>query len=459
MTNSFSKNEKIKWAVTILTTVAILLIPTNDIFTSQIRTFIAITMCMVLVIAFEFFDYIIPALLLPCLYIITGCCDSTIAFSGWTAEAPIMVLGAYIFANILTEIGLLKRIAYWCILRSPGNFTGLLYGIFFAGFILSVFTSCNAFAVMPALGLGICKALDIKKSKESALIMGAILLSTATVMVIVYNPVTMGLVISSMQDIIPEFQVGWLQYFIQNWPMLIFALLLLALYIKIFKPEQVINGKEYFQAEYDKMGKSSISEKKAAVVTVGLLIYMVTAQWHGLGMQWGFLFAPFIMYCPGMKIGTQSAIRQTNFSMVFFIVACIGIGKVSGSLGMGKMLSDILTPILSNLSNVSILYIIWIFGTITNFIFVPIAILAAFAAPIVQIMMDLGINPLGALYLILIAGDTVILPYESVPYLVVFSFGLMELKDFIKMMIIKLGLMAIFLPIIMIPFWYVIGVL
>ena len=47
----------------------------------------------------------------------------------------------------------------------------------------------------------------MKKSKESALVMGAVLLSTCTVMTFVYDPSVMGLINEAMQQVIPGFQV------------------------------------------------------------------------------------------------------------------------------------------------------------------------------------------------------------------------------------------------------------
>lgn len=235
MSERTNKMELVKWAITILCTLIVFLIPTNEIFTPQIRNYVAITLAIVSIVAFGLLDLVFAAILLPCLYVIFGCASMDVAFSGWTATAPIMVLGAYILTNILDECGLLKRIAYWCILNTPKSFAGLLFGVFLAGFVLSVITSCNAFTVMPALGVGICQALNLNKSKESALIMGAVLLSTCTVMTFIYDPSSLGLINEAMQQVIPGFAVGWLQFFIQNFPMLIFCLLTLVLYIKDYE--------------------------------------------------------------------------------------------------------------------------------------------------------------------------------------------------------------------------------
>ena len=461
MSERTNKTELVKWGISILCTILILLIPTNDVFTPQIRNYIAITLGIVCIVAFSLLDFVFPAILLPCLYVIFDCASMDVAFSGWTAAAPIMVLGAYILTNILDECGLLRRIAYWCILKCPKSFSGLLVGVFFAGFILSVITSCNAFTVMPALGVGICQALNLKKSKESALVMGAVLLSTCTVMTFVYDPSVMGLINEAMQQVIPGFQVGWAQFFLQNCPMLFFCLLQLILFIKVMRPSITIDNSntDYFVKEYKKMGKMTSDEKKAGLVTICLLIYMVTIPIHGLEMQWGFIFAPLLLYLPGFKVGSPQAIQKTNFSMVLFTVACIGIGKVSISLGLGTILSELLLPLLEGIPTTGVLYIVWAASGLINFLFTPIAIVAAFSAPLVQVAVDLGIGPLSVLYTIILGGEVILLPYEVVPYLIIFGFGYMKMSDFIKLMLIKTVAMAIFIPLVMFPFYKIIGIL
>ena len=64
-----NRGEIIKWAISILVPIIILLIPVNAVFTSQMRTFFAITVCGLFVIAFEFFDNIVPAIIMPAAWV------------------------------------------------------------------------------------------------------------------------------------------------------------------------------------------------------------------------------------------------------------------------------------------------------------------------------------------------------------------------------------------------------
>lgn len=111
-----------KWIITLAIPLLIYCIPTGEIFTKDLQLFLMITIGVILAVAFEFFNLMIPALLLPLLYILAGLSTFNVAFSGFASSTAILVVGALLFANVLEESGLLKRVAYWCILRTGWQF-------------------------------------------------------------------------------------------------------------------------------------------------------------------------------------------------------------------------------------------------------------------------------------------------------------------------------------------------
>ena len=70
-----------------------------------------------------------------------------------------------------------------------------------------------------------------------------------------------------------------------------------------------------------------------------------------------------------------------------------------------------------------------------------------------------SINPQALYILIKHACDQVILPYEYAQYLIYFSFGLIPLKDFMKLQGVKMIVSFFFVLLILLPFWRVIGFL
>lgn len=82
---------------------------------------------------------------------------------GWYSRG--LVLSA-----VLEECGLLKRIAYYVILKCGGTYKGTVFGCFIIGIILNLITFCNGWLVASVLVYGVCKAMGLKTSNESALI-------------------------------------------------------------------------------------------------------------------------------------------------------------------------------------------------------------------------------------------------------------------------------------------------
>ena len=117
----WSKALLIKWFITIIVPIAILLTPVQGGYTKEIRLFLAITVCAVFLMAFETLSTMMISLLLPGAYLLTGLGQAGIVFSGWSTSTPYMLVGAFIFANVLDESGVLKRLTYWCMIKLGGN--------------------------------------------------------------------------------------------------------------------------------------------------------------------------------------------------------------------------------------------------------------------------------------------------------------------------------------------------
>ena len=116
-------------------------------------------------------------------------------------------------------------------------------------------------------------------------------------------------------------------------------------------------------------------------------------------------------------------------------------------------------PFLEGKSISYIFCFVYILFAALNFVMTPMAIAAAFSLPFAQIFMNLGIN-LEAFFLFeTIALDQIFLPYEYVMYLVFFTFGAMQLKDFLQLIVMKFAVATLYIFLLLIPFWRLIGFL
>lgn len=458
-----TKKDAMKWLITIAVPLILYLIPENDVYNYNMKMFLIVTLTGILMVAFELVHLMAVSMLFPIGYMVTGLVPMEVAYSAWLQTMPLVVVGGYVIANVLDRIGLLKRMAYWCFIKVRGSYYGLLYSVLFVGMILNTVTGGNAWVMMAAFTFGLCKAFDLGRSIDSAIIMLVGALSAGASCVYIYTPYFMGLLFNGANSTLPEgatpYSVSWVQFFIQMLPYFLFVLAFVWILPKVFKPTKTLPNKEYFVAEYAKLGKMSRDEKMGTLVMIVLIVFMMTGQWHGLALDWAFIVIPWFMFFPGINIGKEEDITKIDFSMVFFCIACLSIGIASGYLGIGEQIANLLVPILKPLSSNVVLVAIYAIAAILNFLLTPFAILAGFSEPIAQVAAGLGINPVGALYSLYVGCDQVLMPYEYLTYLIFYAFGFIKLTDFMKILGFKMAAVTVVLAVVMIPWWHLVGVL
>ncbi|MDO4280477.1 MAG: SLC13 family permease [Peptococcaceae bacterium] len=457
-----STSKKVQWIISIVVPVILWVIPTNDVYTRELRWFCVWTCWMLLVVAFDLMTSFIPAFLMPVMYYITGVAPAAVCFSGWTSTIVFVIVGAFVLAEALTDCGLLKRIATWVIIRTGGTINGSIWGCFVVGIIISLITFSNGYVVMAAFTYGVIRSLDVElRSKESAVLIMASAAGVLSSRFFVYAPSVILMLQGGAGAVVPGYEIVWYRFLLHNLPTALYLIIFVFLLTKIYKTNKndAVNCKEHFIKQYEDMGPVSTAEKKAAFLLLMLLALLVSAPFTGLGTDIGFLIIPMLMFFPGLKVADESCIKRVDMGMIFFIVACVGIGSVGGTLGVGEIISNLISPMLEGKSPTVALLSLLIFGTIANFALTPTAMLTALSGPIAAIAKNIGLNIDAAMYALAHSTDLIFLPYEFIPYLIFFSFGAISMGDFIKISSLRVGLFFVFYVVVLIPFWYLVGVL
>ena len=201
----------------------------------------------------------------------------------------------------------------------------------------------------------------------------------------------------------------------------------------------------------------SLAEKKTASIFVLVIIYLMSSQLHKLDASYAFILLPILLFFPGINVGSRNALKNCNFGLVFFIASCLAIGNVGAAIGVSDLVSAIVSPILVGKSTLFIIVFTYVFGVIVNFLMTPVAILSAFATPFAQIAVDLGMNPTGVLLALFNSVDQVFLPYESATVLAFCGFGIINLDKIVKVFSIKVIGFGVFMTIILVPYWTLLG--
>ncbi len=165
-TFNLSKNDWIKWSITVILALLFFLIPESNFYTPQVKMFFVITVFSLAIMAFEFMPPLIMAVLLPVLWVIFGVCNFATAVAPWTSSTMYMAIGILVFTGILDDCGILKRLAFYLMSKINGSYCLLLLGLMFVGFLLGVVTLGSGYAIMAALCAGLIYGLKLKRERK-----------------------------------------------------------------------------------------------------------------------------------------------------------------------------------------------------------------------------------------------------------------------------------------------------
>ena len=458
-----SNAAKIKWAATILISICIYLIPVNEVFTFEMRAFLVATVFSLSLAAFELVPNMLVGLLLPVLYVILGAAPVNTALGIWSGSFMIfMVIGGMIFANILDESGLLQRIVLWAGTKCKGRFAKILYALLIAGLCVMLMTFTNGWMVTLVLCYGVVKALHLENTKEGILIMIVGQIVSTAALNFVYNPVVPALWGNGVKMAVPDFEMAGWATMVYNLPLTIIQFIIVFIFIKLYKPAKTINGgQEYFETEYGKLGKLTVKEKKTVVLVVLLFAYILLQPIHKLDANYGFILIPMLAFLPGMDIATRKkSLDNVNLGFIVFIASCMGIGTVGGAVGIGPAISTYVTPLLAGCPKPVFLFLCIIFGIVMNVLMTPSAMQGMFPGPLAALGTGLGIAyPALPFMAMFFANDMVFFPYENAYLLVMFGFGVMSMKEFMKYNIIKMGITLVLFWVVVLPWWYLLGLI
>lgn len=449
---SMSRTTVIKWFFNIIIPLFLLLVPTTELFTMQIKLFFVTTLFAICAFAFETMNQTVVSILMPLTWIFLGIAKPTTVFAGWQQYVPWVTLSGLFMAVVLERIGLLRRFAYWVISKTGADYAGILIGLAIVGFAMTEIIGGRV-VMMATLGYGICVAFDFGKSNESA---GVMLVAAISCIVPESFRFSGPLAVIGNGEAVtgPMELLGFLEALYYNLPLVIFYILAVLMAIKMFKPDKAIEGKAVFAEKLKEMGNITADEKKGIIIITIYFLFIITASWHGLSMEWGMALIPWLLACPVIGPYQPQDLKQINFGMVFFITACIAIGTVATSLGLGELLSLTAAPLLEGKSIYTFFLSVWVLMFTGNFIMTPMAMIATFTVPLVTLAQMLNINPMSLYYFMCTAYEQVVLPYEYAKYLIFFGFGVVSTKDFMKFMSAKAVLNFIICFALLIP-WYI----
>lgn len=426
--------------------------------TQEIKTFLVITCAAVMMFALENINYFIPSLLLPFVYVLFNVTDAATAFRPWVQDTVWMALCVFILGNSLMRTGLLPRITYWCVIKLGGTYKGMVWGFTIAGMIACLLVAGANSLVLP-LGFiifGIVEALGLKEKKAATGLFSAGIFGVCTTEYFIYSANNISVMFDSTSSITIE--PNYVEFFLSNLIFVPLLLLMPVMIIKFMKPDEEFEGLEYFKQKRAELGPMTKDEKKIACILAVMLIYLFTVFFHGLSLSYGFILAVVLCYIPGINVGKMEDITTANYARTVFLATCICIGTVAGSLGLGDIIVNMVGPYMRGVHPIVLIMLVFLMAFAVNFVLTPLAAMGAFAMPLAEIAVSLGVNPMVIFCAFFQGVDNVILPYERSVIAAIYSFGGMALKDFAKINAIRSLFCLIYLLVLGVPFWMLTGV-
>lgn len=419
----------IKWICLLVVAVVLFCLPTNVTFTQDIKIFVALTVCCIGMFALQLFDSpLIPSLILMFGY--TSISDLGTIMGGWSKDAPWIVMCVFVIVAVMNKTPLLRRVAYRIVLLTGGSYVGICVGFYLVGLVLSLMGDSPCIAII-TVAFGVVTSLKLENKKAAA---GIMLCSFHGIMeggMFVFSP-TVGTFLygtaSSASELVPATS-SYFEWFRNGAIYVPYYILLLVITILIFRPKDGlgVNGKAYFKEELEKLGPMSKDEIKIGVIVLVMFAYLLTNFWHGYSMLYGFVAAAVLLFVPGIQVGNKDDIKQVNFAFPIFIVACLAIA---------------------------------VFCFLLNFVMTPMAVFSSLLVPLTIVTMSLpnfhDVFPL--LNAILIGVGNLLLPHATTNSLILYSFGVMPMKDFLKGFGVKAVLSFAWL-FVAVLYWKAIGLL
>jgi len=459
---SILQNNKnlMKWAACIVLSAIIFVLPEGALFTPAFKGFLAVTLFGILLLAFELVPNMVSAIIFPVGYALLQIAPLSTVLGSWTGTTPFVVLCGFWLAVILIRIKLLDRIICIIATKFAGSFLGIAITIYLAGILASFITFGGHQMLILAFAFGACQAMNLKSGPEATVLMMSAVYTCIYAQIFSYYPGVLGLLNGAITNVAPEYTITWMGNLLIGFPMFLVGFAgIFALY-KIFGKEiKNADIKGTYTKKLQELGVMSTDEKKAIAIVLLLFVFLITAKFHGIATDYGIILTPLLFYLPGIDIGQQDDVKKINFDMVFLILGCMAIGAAGGYIGLGEILSVYVVPMLGNTGAIGLIAFIYFFCVIFNFLLTPFAIYAAFSAAFAQIAFNMGINPAIVMIVMIIAGDTIFLPYEHNSGLMAYAFNMMSMKDFFKAAIVKNIVTVIALFAIMIPYWWITGML
>ena len=409
--------------------------------------------------AFEIMPLFITAALLMMAYIVTGIAGPDIVFVGWTTPIPWVIMCGMLIGTLMERTRLSDRIALLALTRIGKTPMRLYTAMLIAGYTVGTIIPdmVTVTILFMTIASGMCSSMKLEKGSKAAttIIMAAYF--GATIPSLNFLPNSVGIVgLLMVKDMgVP---IDWMGFFIHNLGYCLVVGIMCIGLLHLFGSRALAVYIDEFRAhakdELKALGPTGRDEKKTLILTLLAVAIFATEKYHNIPGYYAFCGIVALGFTPLFNLMKKEDVAEIQFDILFFVVGCMAIGIVAGSLGIPGWMAGKLMPYLEQVDSMSGTSILAYFtGILANFALTPVAAASSLSIPLVEIAGRLGIEAKPLLYSFFYGLDQFLFPYELAPALIMYATGYVRMKYLVQIMAVRMILAAVAVLIVANTYW------
>ena len=426
---------------------------------------LAITVFMIIYWIAEPIDHGLTALIGIYLFWALGVAKFSVAFSGFINSTTWFLFSSLLMAEAAARTGLARRIGFLVMSKVGSSPAQLLLGLLALSYLLIFFvpSGLGRIAILAPLAAGVVTAADLDPRSNLARGLFVVLTSMSGLSDVMILSGAATMMTHAILQEHAAMQVLWSQWFVAFLPLgAVLIMISAAVTIWLFPPEikRLAGGSEYFRTALAQMGPWSRGEKKAVVWFALAVVLWSTDFVHRLNPAVIGLGAGLLLCMPKIGVLDGKAVRQNNFLVIVFSAGALSMGNVLMETNTLPLLTERLIgwvkPLMGN--SVSYAVTLYLSGFFYHFIFANRQSMLITSLPLLLgFASTQGLDPIALALLWTVAGGGGLFVYQSGVYVLGYSYGYFDAKDFFKLGIILAVIEGILLVILVRFYWPLIG--
>src|SRR5262245_55000633 len=426
---------------------------------------VAIVLFMIIYWIAEPIDHGLTALIGIYLFWMLQVAKFSVAFSGFVNSTTWFLFSSLLMAEAAARTGLAKRIGFLLMSKVGSSPTQLLCGLLALSVVLTflVPSGMGRIAIIAPLTAGILQSSGLNDRGKVARGFFAVLTAFAGFSdVMILSGATTMMTHAILQEQ-AGIEVFWSQWFVAFLPLsiaMIFVSLAITRWLYLGEIAVLQTGKRYFEKEIVSLGPWTEAEKKSFfwfALAVGLwatdFIHHTNPAVIGLGIG-------LVLSLPRIGVLDRKAIKQSNFLAIIFSAGAVSMGNVLLETNTLPLLTERLLgwmkPLLT--SPISYTLTLYLGGFFYHFIFANRQSMLITSLPVLLALAKAqGLDPVSLALIWTIGGGGGLFIYQSGVYVVGYSYGYFQAKDFFKVGLLLTIVQGVLLVLLVRFYWPLIG--